>query len=930
MENFSFLGNAGSNYIEDVYQLFKKNPELVDAGWRAFFEGFEFSEANSLVPKNEHLQYNDEFKVINLINGYRERGHLFTKTNPVRTRRKHSPTLDPENFGLLPSDLNKKFLAGNEIGIGPAKLSDIIEHLRLTYCQSLGIEFAYIRNKEIETWLKTKMEGSKNLPKFSASVKKNILNKLNQSVNFESFLHKRFPGQKSFSLEGCEALIPALEAIIEKGSQLNIREVVIGMPHRGRLNVLANILHKPFKDIFSEFEGKEMEDATLLGDVKYHLGFSNSRSTSSGQKIHLMLTPNPSHLEAVNPVVEGIVRAYADSDYENDYSKIVPILIHGDASVAGQGIIYEVLQMSELEGFRTGGTIHLVVNNQLGFTTNYLDGRSSIYCTDIAKIIQSPILHVNADDVEEVVYAVNLAVEFRQQFHKDVFVDLLGYRKYGHNEGDEPRFTQPTLYQLIEKHPNPLQIYIEKLIADHTITSEEASSLEKEFIRQLDKSLEESELTEKTKTYSFFEEKWAGIVKAEAEDFEISPPTYVDEKNILLIAGKITELPPGKPFYRKIVRLQQERHSMIFDKQMADWAMAELLAYGSLLYENIPVRLSGQDSQRGTFSHRHAMLTVEDSEEKYAPLNHLSENQARFQIYNSLLSEYGVLGFEYGYALASPEALTLWEAQYGDFMNGAQIIIDQYISSAEEKWKVMNGLVLLLPHGYEGQGPEHSSARPERFLSSCANLNIQVVNCTTPANFFHVLRRQVHRDFRKPLVVFTPKSLLRHPKCISPLSDFTHGKFQEIIDDESAIPDKIQRVVFCSGKIYYKLLDEKIKINRQNTALIRIEQLYPFPEKQFNTLIQKYDKAQTFLWVQEEPANMGAWGFLLRHIKSVNIMLVARPESGSPATGSGKLHTLQQRKIIEKALDECTCDHRDESCKMTCIPDEWHWVEKNS
>ena len=921
MDTYSYLSNVELQQIEELYKLYKNNPDSIDFGWRKFFEGFDFSKAD--FSGNHSEEYPSEFKVINLINAYRERGHYFTKTNPVRIRRKYSPTLDIENFDLSPADLEKEFKAGNKIGIGTAKLKDIILHLQDTYCRSLGVEYRYIRTPEVTDWLRTRMESSKNLPVYTKDEKIKILQKLSEAVLFEKFIHKKFPGQKRFSLEGAEAMIPALDAVIEKGSQLGVKEFVIGMPHRGRLNVLANILHKSYKNIFSEFEGKEYDDESLMGDVKYHLGFTSNTLTKNGEKVKLTLSPNPSHLEAVNPVVEGIVRARIDLDYNGDNNNIVPILIHGDASVAGQGIVYEVLQMSELPGYKTGGTIHLVVNNQIGFTTNYLDARSSTYCTDIAKIIQSPIFHVNGDDVEEVVYAMQFAMEFRQKFHKDVFIDLLCYRKYGHNEGDEPRFTQPILYKIIEKHPNPRDIYIEKLKQENMIQQAEAKQIEKDFNDLLEKDLSQSKEIEKAQITSFLEAEWKEIQKARPTDFELSPITAVKSEILLEIARKITVLPKDIPFFNKIHKLHEDRRQMLEGEGKLDWAMGELLAYGTLLEEGNLVRLSGQDVGRGTFSHRHAVLTVDDSDEKYIPLNHLSDKQAKFEIYNSLLSEYGVLGFEYGYAMASPRTLTIWEAQFGDFFNGAQIIIDQFISSAEEKWKVMNDLVMLLPHGFEGQGPEHSSARMERFLSLCADNNMQIANCSTPASFFHILRRQLYRNFRKPLIIFTPKSLLRHPQCVSYLNEFTTGGFKELIDDNNADPSKVERVIFCTGKIYYDLLEEKQKQNKENIAVVRVEQIYPIPHTQWRAIKKKYANSQHWLWVQEEPENMGAWTFLSRHINYIPLILfAARSASGSPATGSSKVHKSGQQKIIEKSMGKCMCEWAMTECDMHCVEKE--------
>lgn len=926
MDKFSFLSNADNEFIDQLYAQYLADPGSVEETWKRFFEGFEFARIN-YTRDADSLAVPAEFKVINLINGYRKRGHLFTRTNPVRTRRKYSPTLDLENFGLSKDDLGKVFQAGNEIGIGPATLQQIIAHLDQTYCESIGVEYVYIRNEAIGQWLQSRMESGKNRPDFKPGFKKQILRKLSEAVFFEKFLHKRFTGQKRFSLEGAEALIPALDAVIEKGARLGAEEFLIGMPHRGRLNVLANILNKPYKDIFNEFSNKVFDDETILGDVKYHLGFTSERKTHTGKKVHLSLAPNPSHLEAVGPIVQGIARARIDQQFNADSDKVVPILIHGDASIAGQGVVYEVLQMSELRGYKTGGTIHLVVNNQVGFTTNYLDARSSVYCTDVAKIVQSPIFHVNGDDVEAVVYAIELAMEYREKFDKDVFIDLLCYRKYGHNEGDEPRFTQPILYKIIETHPDPRQIYSDKLIRENVISKDESDAMESEINNILEENLTASQETEKSRVIPFLGPTWKNIRLAVSEDFERSPETGVKMELLDSIGKKITELPSDKIFNRKLVKLMQDRRSMLEPGNKLDWAMGELLAYGTLVNEGIPVRLSGQDSERGTFSHRHAVFTVEDSEEKYTPLSNIGENQAPFEVFNSPLSEYGVLGFEYGYSISSPHSLTIWEAQFGDFFNGAQIIIDQYLSSAEDKWRVMSDLVLFLPHGYEGQGPEHSSARIERFLTLCADNNMQVVNCTTPASFFHLLRRQLHRPFRKPLIVFTPKSLLRHPACVSSLEELSTGGFREVIDDETPTPEKVKRVIFTSGKIYYELLEEKTqRKDSAEVAIIRLEQLYPYPKLQVKAVLDRYPNAERHVWVQEEPANMGAWSFILRNFKEKDLLMVARPESGSPASGSSKLHAIRQRKIIEKAFGECTCVRANEICKMVCAPHEWVYI----
>jgi 2-oxoglutarate dehydrogenase E1 component len=907
MEKFSFLGNLSIEQTEALYKDFLNNPESVEESWRTFFSGFEFARTNfetepaiqsGIVPEN----FRKEFNVINLINGYRTRGHLFTRTNPVRERRKYSPTLDLQNFDLSEADLSTVFQAGSLIGIGPARLDAIISHLEETYCASIGAEYKYIRSPEVVSWLEQKMESRRNRPDFSIEKKRRILEKLNEAVAFENFLHTKFVGQKRFSLEGCETLIPALDAVIESGAGLGIKEFVIGMAHRGRLNVLANIMGKTYEEIFEEFEGLEYEDTETAGDVKYHLGFSSDVSTLSGSRVHLSVAPNPSHLEAVDPVVQGIVRSKIDNTEGGTEDMIAPILIHGDAAIAAQGVVYEVIQMSLLRAYRTGGTIHLVTNNQIGFTTNYMDGRSSTYCTDVAKVTLSPVFHVNADDVEALVYTIELAMEFRQKFHRDVFIDILGYRKYGHNEGDEPRFTQPLLYKAIAQHANPREIYNDKLLAQGEVEAELAREMEKSFKAMLQRSLDSARLAKKKRSAEHLEGSWKGLRRASEKDFLSSPDTSVNRKVLDSIGTRISTLPADKTFFSKSVRLFEERQKAV-KAGKADWAMAELLAYGTLLHEGYPVRFSGQDVERGTFSHRHAVVRVEDSEEQYTPLNHIDPKQADFQIYNSHLSEYAVLGFEYGYALSSPNSLVLWEAQFGDFMNGAQIIIDQYLCSAEDKWNRMNGLVLLLPHGYEGQGAEHSSARIERFLNSCGELNIQVVNCSTPANFFHVLRRQIHRPFRKPLIVFTPKSLLRHPRCISGFDELTSGSFREVIDDLTASASKVNRVVLCSGKVYYELLEQKEKDQANDIALVRLEQLYPFPEQQLSALRTKYKNCKEWIWLQEEPENMGAWSFIHRVCKDINFRLISRTESASPATGSHKTHEREQRELIAKVFE---------------------------
>ena len=908
MNKLSYLNNANSAYIDSLYYSYKEDPNSVDFGWQKFFEGFDFGRGSEagVVSAETPDHFLKEIKVLNLINGYRQRGHLFTKTNPVRERRAYFPGKELITFGLDDSDLETVFNAGVEVGIGPAKLKDILALVEQTYCQSIGVEYKYVRNPEKLKWFELRMESERNTPNFGFEIKKRILAKLNEAVVFENFLGTKFLGQKRFSLEGAEAVIPALDSIIQKGAELGIEEFVIGMAHRGRLNVLANIMHKTYKDIFSEFEGKGFDANTPFGgDVKYHLGYSTDVKTDSGKNVHLSLCPNPSHLETVDSVVQGMVRSKIDFKYEGDYDRIAPILIHGDASLAGQGITYEVLQMAKLDGYKTGGSIHLVINNQVGFTTNYKDARSSTYCTDLAKVTLSPVFHVNGDDVEAIVYAINMAVEYRQKYHNDVFIDILCYRRYGHNEADEPKFTQPLLYKAIESHANPREIYNQKLLEQGTVDANLAKEMEKDFRALLQERLNEAK---EDQTYSavhqIFGGSWKGLKLAKPGAIAIPVTTKVSSKVMLTLAKAISTLPADKKFFKKIEKLFDERRKMS-DTKVFDWAMGELLAYGTLLQEGFRVRISGQDVERGTFSHRHAVLTLEDSEEEYIPLAQLNKESAKFEIYNSHLSEYGVLGFEYGYALANPMALTIWEAQFGDFVNGAQIIIDQFITSAETKWQRSNGLVMLLPHGFEGQGPEHSSGRIERFMEACADDNIQVVNCTTPANFFHVLRRQLKRNFRKPLVVFTPKSLLRSAQCVSRLEEFTDGKFNEVIDDHFVKAADVKRVLLCSGKVYYDLLDKQQIDKRKDVAVVRLEQLYPIPYDQLEAIQSKYKKATEFIWVQEEPENMGAWPYISRKFRnsSLNFELISRLESSSTATGYAKQHIAQQLYIVASAFE---------------------------
>jgi len=901
LDRFSFLNSIDIDYIDELHQRYLVDKRLVEPSWRSFFDGYEFSKFNYQEVDEIPTNVLKEFRVINLINAYRSRGHLFTKTNPVRDRRKYHPTLEIKNFGLGQEDLLTVFQASEQVGLEPCSLNDIIIHLEATYCESIGIEYQYIRHPERVEWIRRNIE-LKNRPQFSKDQKKHILHKLNQATVFEQFLQKKFVGQKRFSIEGAESLIPALDVLIENGSNLGLKEFVVGMAHRGRLNVLANIFNKTYDKIFSEFEGKEYDEEVLFdGDVKYHLGITSEVVTDSGNNVKITLSPNPSHLEAVDPVVEGITRSKIDHELAGDEKKILPILIHGDAAIAGQGVVYEVVQMAQLKGYRTGGSLHIVINNQVGFTTNYLDARSSTYCTDIAKSTLCPVFHVNGDDIEAVVQTLDIALRYRQEYSRDVFVDLLCYRKYGHNEGDEPKFTQPKLYKIIANHPNPREIYLKKLVDENVVSIEEGNQMEKEFDDMLQERLDDAKQIEKAKITNFLEEVWTDFRKSKRNDFENSPPTGVEKSKLLLLAKKMNSLPAGKKYFRKIVKLFDDRLKMI-ESDKLDWAMGELLAYATLLDEGKSIRISGQDVERGTFSHRHAIVKTEDDEEEIVPLNLLNDHQGKFEIYNSLLSEYAVLGFDYGYAFNTPNGLTIWEAQFGDFFNGAQIIIDQFLSAAEDKWGTPNGLVMLLPHGYEGMGSEHSSARIERFLQLCAEENFQVANCTNPANYFHLLRRQIARPFRKPLVVFTPKKLLRYHRAVSSIQEMSSGSFQEVIDDSLAIPSKINQVVLCSGKFYYDLVEHYETLDKGNIAFVRLEQLYPFPETQLKSIFSKYGKDCKYVWAQEEPLNMGPWSYILRKWEYSKIVCFSREESGSPASGSPKVFERRQQEIINKVM----------------------------
>lgn len=922
MDRYSFLNAMHSELIEELYRKYLCAPNSVETSWRAFFQGFDFALENygkipelsledqreeKIVLKGSPVDNSQkilkELQVTALIEAYRIRGHLFTKTNPVRNRRDYSPNLDIERFGLSQLDLNTVFEAAKIIGKEPLPLFKILAHLKLIYCQSIGVEYMYIRDPEKIEWIHKWLTKNDNSPYLLDYEKKNLLNRLNQAVVFENFLHTNFVGQKRFSIEGNESLLPALDELINYASNVHqAEEFVIGMAHRGRLNVLTNVFKKSPAEIFSEFDGKEYQEVVFAGDVKYHLGATTTLENRQGKSVRIHLAPNPSHLEAVDPVMQGIARANIDSHHEGNSLKLLPILVHGDAAIAAQGIVYEMVQMAQLKGYTTGGTIHIVVNNQIGFTTNYLDGRSSTYCTDVAKITLSPVLHVNADDVEAVIHAIRFAVDFRMRFQQDVFIDLLGYRKYGHNEGDEPRFTQPSLYKAIEKHPNARDSYAMKLQKEGIVGEKYVSVIENDFKNQLEKDYEISRNIELSKLDPFLEDQWKGFKMARSEELLKNVDTSFSLEKLREIGLKISTLPKEGKFYRKIEKLFEQRVEMMKKGNALNWSMAELLAYGSLLDEGFDVRLSGEDVERGTFSHRHAVVLSEDTEDKYVLLNTIANPQASMRVYNSPLSEYGVMGFDYGYAMAAPNTLTLWEAQFGDFSNGAQIIIDQYLSAAEDKWKTQNGLVLLLPHGYEGQGSEHSSARIERYLQLCGRNNMFVLNCSSPANFYHALRRHMKFSFRKPLIVFTPKSLLRHGHCTSTLKELATGSFQLLIDDNAADVEKISRVVICSGKIYYELFEQKKALKSEHIAIVRLEQFHPLPEEELEKIFKKYKFCQQWIWAQEEPENMGGWFYISSKIKNFPLKLVARSESASPASGSYRYFLKTQQEIINKVF----------------------------
>ncbi|MCE2824397.1 MAG: 2-oxoglutarate dehydrogenase E1 component [Sediminibacterium sp.] len=917
MKDFSYITNSHPAFIEETYKAFVQDPSSVDPDLKKFFEGFDFAVSNGHAgtgaatstaaadsTSSSGIDWQKEINVYRLILGYRNRGHLLSTTNPIRPRKDRQANLDLSYFSLSDADLSQTFQAGKFVGLGATSLKNILTHLQTCYTSSVGAEFKYISSKEKVSFLIAEMETNFKAP-IHLDKKKHILEKLNQGVIFEKFLHTKYIGQKRFSLEGGESTIAALDAIINTAASHDVQEVVIGMAHRGRLNVLANIMGKTYEQIFSEFEGTAIIDQTMgSGDVKYHMGYGSEITTPDQKKIHLKLVPNPSHLEAVDPVVLGFARAKADVLDQSAFDKYLPILIHGDASVAGQGIVYEVLQMSNLRGYHTGGTIHFVINNQIGFTTDFDDARSADYCTSVAAMVQAPVLHVNGDDAEAVVKCAEIATRYRQKFNSDIFIDMVCYRKHGHNEGDDPKYTQPQLYSLIDKHQNPRETYTQFLIQNGEPEAQTlAKEMEKKFWADLQERLDEVKQHPLPYKYQAPELAWQNMGKATDADFQSSPVTAVTQERFNLMFERLMQFPQDFKPLKKVEKLLQEKVKLMEAEQKVDWATAELMAYGSLLIDGNIVRMSGQDVQRGTFSHRHAVIRDEQTNKGHNRLNHFTEGQEKFRIYNSLLSEYGVLGFEYGYAMANPNALVIWEAQFGDFCNGAQTMIDQFIVAGEQKWQRQNGLVMLLPHGYEGQGPEHSSARLERFLQMAAELNIVVTNITSAANLFHALRRQLTWNFRKPMINFSPKANLRNPGTYSKVEAFLEGGFKEVLDDEF-VQDAaaVKKILFCSGKIYFELAEKQAKENRQDIAIVRLEQIYPLAQDQLSALHKKYSKA-TWFWVQEEPQNMGAASFLKMNLHSINFGVISRSASASTATGYAKVHAAEQLEVIETAFN---------------------------
>ncbi len=911
MEKFSYINQSNVGYIEDQYQNFLKSPDSVDSNWRRFFEGIEFSK--KLAPEQGGALSTSELSVYNLIKAYRDYGHYEANLNPLASGPKAFPELSFHSFGLTDADQDKNFQIGSIVGMPNAKLKDIINQLREYYCKTISVQ-VHDAMPTVRDWFFKEFEQPR--PTLAKTEKIEIHNQLVKTESFEKFIHTRYVGKKRFSIEGGDSLIPMLEKFVTSGTPLGCEELVLGMAHRGRVNVLVNFMGKAMPAVFAEFEGIRDENNSFFdGDVKYHLGFSADKKTANGN-CHISLAFNPSHLEAVNPVVLGMVRAKQRRRKDTaSRKKVIPILIHGDGAMIGQGVVAETFTMSGLKGYTVGGTIHICIDNQVAFTASPEEERSSPYSSDMAKIIQSPVIHVNGDDVEACVRAADIAIRFRQEFKRDVVINVICYRRFGHNEGDEPMFTQPLMYEKIKKHPTALEIYTRKLESESIITHDESDLVFKARIDELQKILDNTRKTPPEMRPLVFDGLWKGFRRAEHADFDKSVVTKTDLATLKKVTGILTHFPAGFNINPKVQKLLDSRAKMMDGDGAVDWGMGELLSYGCLLFDGTPVRLSGQDSIRGTFSHRHSAYYDQKTGEKFTPLSQIRPDDVEFCVYDSPLSEYAVMGFEYGNSSSDPTFLTIWEAQFGDFVNGAQIILDQFISSAEQKWQRMSGLVLLLPHGYEGQGPEHSSARLERFLQMCAQDNIQVCNMTTPAQLFHVLRRQMKRDFRKPLVIMSPKSLLRHPLVISKIKEFTEGQFNEVLPDTVAKVKEVESAIICSGKVYYDLLAAKEKIaGQEKVALIRAEQLYPFPESQFSAIFKSYTNMKKIIWCQEEPKNMGAWTFMQPRLTElaaalnldVSLSYAGRTERASPATGSEKVHQYEQAELVQSAYTTAT------------------------
>jgi len=903
MQSFDIFRRANAEYIEQLYEQFRQDPDSVDEVWRAYFSGFEAAGGKSFnvgaMPTTMGLH--------KMVHAFRDLGHIVANLDPLGRPRSEQPLLDLSQFNMTEADMDRVVGKADFCGETDGTLRDLYTKLRETYCRTIGVEFVNIPHKEQRLWLCERMEPILNRPAFTNDERRAILYQLIAAEEFEQWLHRKWPTTKRFSLEGSEAMIPMLNMIVDDGAQIGVEEICVGMPHRGRLNVLAHVLNKPYEVLLSEFEGTTVhQDSQGDGDVKYHLGYANDRPTHRGHTIHIGLSPNPSHLELIDPVVEGLVRSKQEARHDHERTKTVPVLIHGDASFTGQGIVLETLDLSELPGWRTGGTIHVIINNQIGFTTTPAEGRFTPYPTDVAKAIQAPIFHVNGDDPEACVHAAKLAVEFRNQFKVDVMIDLWCYRRHGHNEVDEPSFTQPLMYQVISQHKTTRILYSEKLVQDGVVTQQHLDDMKRIARERLDKAGEAAkEIRPRPKTVPI-NNLWRGFTRTPVD---WSVKTAVASERLLKIAESTANLPEGFTPHMKLGRLMAQRLDAVRTGEGIDWGNAEMLALGSLLLDGTPVRFTGQDAQRGTFSHRHAVLSDYKTGKKYTPLNHLSDKQAHLNIMNTMLSELAVVGFEYGFGSGDPRNLVVWEAQFGDFVNMAQPIIDQFISAAESKWQLMNGIVMLLPHGFEGQGPEHSYGYLDRFLSLCAEENLQVCVPTRPSQTFHAMRRQILRPFRKPLVMMMPKSLLRYPPSWSKLTELTEGSFQLLLDDPSNPErDAVTRVLFCSGKVFYSLATARDKASLKNVAIVRVEQLYPFPKKEIQAILARYRKAREICWVQEEPRNRGAWRFmedLLRDMLPDPAVLsyFGRDEAASPATGSYKAHEHEEAELISAALE---------------------------